>query len=443
MQLTETRSEGLQKVFKVVVPAAELQQALDAKIEEMRPRMKINGFRPGKVPASHVKKLYGPSMLQEIINGEVDAATKQALQDGALRVASQPGLQVESDMEKVFAGQADFAFNLNVELIPDFEPADPAAITMERLVAPVADAQVDEALEQIAKANRTFEEKAGAAADGDALTIDFLGKLDGEPFEGGGAEKATITLGSNQFIPGFEEALVGFKAGDEKTINVTFPEAYAAANLAGKAATFDIKVHEVRAPKDTPIDDELAKKLGMDTIEAVKSALRGRIESEHTAQSRTRAKRSLFDNLEASHDFPLPPAMVEQEFQQIWRQVEADKVAGQLDPTDAGKTDDELKAEYRAIAERRVKLGLVLAEIGRRSNIEVSNEEVSQAVMQQARQYPGQERQIFEIYQKNPQLLAQLRAPIFEEKTVDYILELAKVTNKTVDRDTLFADPED
>lgn len=443
MQLTETRSEGLQRVFKVVVPAADLERRLLDKIEEVRPRMRINGFRPGKVPASHVRKIYGASMLREIIDGEVDAATKKALQDGALRVASQPDLQVESDMEKVFAGQADLAFNLNVELIPEFEPADPATVSLERLVAPVAESQVDEALEQIAKGNRTYAEKDGAAEDGDALTIDFLGKIDGEAFEGGAAEKATITLGSKQFIPGFEEALVGFKKGDEKVIYVTFPENYAAENLKGKAATFDIKVHEVRAPEETVLDDEFAKKLGMESLDAVKTAVRGRIESEHAAQSRTRAKRALFDKLEAAHDFPLPPAMVEQEFQQIWRQIEADKAAGSLDPSDAGKSDDALRAEYRKIAERRVKLGLVLAEIGRRTNIEVTNEEVSQAVMQQARQYPGQERQVFEIYQKNPQLLAQLRAPIFEEKTVDYILELAKVTDKTVDRDTLFADPED
>lgn len=443
MQVTETRSEGLQRVFKVVVPAADLEKALTAKIEEVRPRMKINGFRPGKVPASHVRKLYGPSMLREIIDGEVDAATKKALDDGKLRVATQPDLQVESDMDKVFAGQADLAFNLNVELIPEFEPVDPATVSVERLVTPVAETQVEESLAQIAKANRTFDTKDGAAADGDALTIDFLGKLDGEAFEGGAAENATVTIGAKQFIPGFEEELIGLKAGDEKVINVTFPEAYGAANLAGKAATFDIKVHEVRAPQETALDDEFAKKLGMDTLDAVKDAVRGRIQSEHDAQSRQRAKRALFDKLEAAHDFPLPPAMVEQEFAQIWRQIEADKAAGTIDPSDASKTDDELKSEYRKIAERRVKLGLVLAEIGRKSNVEVTNEEVSQAVMQQARQYPGQERQVFEIYQKNPQLLAQLRAPIYEEKTVDYILELAKVTNKTVDRETLFADQDD
>jgi trigger factor len=440
MQVTETHAEGLSRVFKVVVPKADLQKALDAKIEEVRPRVRINGFRPGKVPASHVRKLYGLSMLREIIDGEVDSATKQALQDGKLRVASQPDLKVASDMEKVIALQEDLAFELNVELIPDFEPADPSSLTVEKLVAPVADDQVDKALADLAKSQRTFDAKDGAAADGDALTIDFVGKIEGEPFEGGAAEKATVVIGSNQFIPGFEDGMVGLKAGDTKTVAARFPDTYAVERLKGKDAAFDVTVHEVRTPGETPIDDSLAQKFGMTDLAALKDALRQRIEADHAAQSRIRAKRVLFDKLEAAHDFPLPPQMVEQEFSQIWRQVEADRAAGELEPEDAAKSEEELRAEYRRIAERRVKLGLVLAEIGRRSNIEITNDEVSQAVVQQARQYPGQERQIFEIYQKNPQLLAQVRAPLFEEKTVDYILELAKVTTKTVDRDTLFAE---
>ncbi len=438
MQLTETHSEGLTRVFHVVVPRAELQQALDAKIEEVRPKVKINGFRPGKVPASHLRKIYGLSMLREIIDGEVDSATKQALQDGKLRVASQPDLKVSSNMEKVIALQEDLAFDLNVELIPDFEPVDPATLSVEKLVAPVTDTQVDSAVEELAKSQRTFNEKDGAATDGDALTIDFLGKIDGEPFDGGAAEKATVVIGSNQFIPGFEEGMIGLKKGDTKTVDAKFPDAYQVENLKGKAATFDVIVHEVRAPAETVVDDAFAEKLGMASLQAVRDALKGRIESEHTAQSRTRAKRALFDRLEAAHDFPLPPQMVEQEFAQIWRQIEADKAAGNLEAEDAAKSEDDLKAEYRKIAERRVKLGLVLAEIGRRSNIDVTSDEVNKAVIDQVRQYPGQERQVFEIYQKNPQLLAQLRAPIFEEKTVDYILELAKVTTTTVDRETLF-----
>jgi trigger factor len=440
MQVTETRVEGLSRVFSVVVPRADLEKALDAKIEEVRPKMKINGFRPGKVPASHVRKLYGMSMLREIIDSEVDTATKQALQDGKLRVASQPDLKVSSDMEKVVALQEDLAFDLAVELIPDFEPVDPATISVEKVVAPVADDQVDKALEELAKSERTYATKDGPAADGDSLTIDFVGKIDGEAFEGGAAEKATVVIGANQFIPGFEEGMVGLKAGDTKAVTAHFPDTYAVETLKGKDAVFDVTVHEVRAPAETVVDDAFAEKFGMASLGALKDALRQRIEVEHNAQTRTKAKRALFDKLEAAHDFPLPPQMVEQEFAQIWRQIEADKAAGELEPEDAAKSEEDLMAEYRKIAERRVKLGLVLAEIGRRSNVEVTNEEVSQAVMAQARQYPGQERQVFEIYQKNPQLLAQLRAPIFEEKTVDYILLLANVTTRTVDREELFTE---
>jgi trigger factor len=440
MQVTETHAEGLSRVFRVVVPRADLQQALDAKIEEVRPKVRINGFRPGKVPASHLRKLYGASMLREIIDSEVDSATKQALQDGKLRVASQPDLKVESDMSKVVALQEDFAFSLNVELIPEFEPIDPSTLSVEKLAAPVSDEQVQTALDELAKSQRIYAEKVGPAADGDALTIDFLGKIDGEPFEGGAAEKATVTIGANQFIPGFEDGMVGLSKGDTKTVNAKFPDTYAVESLKGKDATFDVTVHEVRAPAETAIDDSLAEKFGMENLGALRDALRQRIESEHTAQSRMRAKRALFDQLEAAHDIALPPLMVEQEFGQIWRQIEADRAAGTLEPEDAAKSEDELRDEYRKIAGRRVKLGLVLAEIGRRANIDVTNDEVSQAVMTQARQYPGQERQVFEIYQKNPQLLAQLRAPIFEEKTVDYVLELAKVTTKTVDRETLFTE---
>lgn len=441
MQLTQTQADGLTRVFRIVVPKTDLQRALDAKIEEVRPKMRINGFRPGKVPAAHVRKLYGASMLREIIDSEVDTATKQAVEDGKLRMASQPDLKVESDMDKVFALEEDLAFLLNIELIPDFEPADPSALTVEKLVAPVADEQVAEALDQLVKSQRTFEEKDGPAAEGDAVIIDFLGKIDGEPFEGGAAEKASVVIGAKQFIPGFEEGLAGLSKGDTKTISARFPDAYAAEHLRGKDATFDVTVHEVRAPKELVADDAFAERLGMENLQAVKDALKSRIESEHASQSRLRAKRSLFDQLDAAHVFPLPPQMVEQEFAAIWRQIEADRAAGTLEPEDAAKSEDELRAEYRKISERRVRLGLVLAEIGRRASIEVTNDEVSQAIMQQARQYPGQERQVFEIYQKNPQLVAQIRAPLFEEKTVDYILELAKVTTTTVDRETLFAEP--
>ncbi|MBN8608356.1 MAG: trigger factor [Caulobacterales bacterium] len=440
MQLTERRSEGLLRVYDVVVPAAELQQKLNAKIAEVQPRVRINGFRPGKVPTSHIRKMYGPSMMQDIINETVQSSTRESLQN--LRAASEPSLDLKSDINQVVAGTADLQFELSLEIMPEFEPVDLKTISITRPISAVTDAQVQEQLEELAKAQRGFEDKDGAAAEGDAVIIDFVGRIDGEAFEGGSAEDAQVVIGSNQFIPGFEEQLVGAKAGEERTLKVSFPDNYGAAHLAGKAAEFETKVKTVRQPKDGAPDDAWAAQLGFESLNAIKDALKQRIETEHTQQSRAKAKRVLFDKLDAGHSFELPPRMVEAEFNQIWRQVEADKTAGRADPSDADKSDDELKAEYRAIAERRVRLGLLLAEIGRRHKIEVSDQEVAQAISIQARNFPGQEQQIFQAYQRNPQLVAQVRAPLYEEKVVDYVLELVDVKNETVSRDELFAEDE-
>lgn len=442
MQLTERRSEGLLRVYDVLVPAAELQQKLTAKIEEVRPRIRINGFRPGKVPASHIRKVYGPSMMQDIINETVQKTTRESLEKVNARPASEPSLDLKSDLNQVVAGQADLQFELTLEIIPEFEPADLKTINIVRPVAPVSDEQVAEALADLAKAHRGFEDKDGAAAEGDAVVVDFVGRIDGEAFEGGTAEGAQVVIGSKQFIPGFEEQLVGAKAGEERTLSVTFPENYPVERLKGKAAQFETKVKAVRGPKSGEPDDAWASELGFDSLGSLKDALRQRIENEHAGQSRAKAKRALFDKLDVAHSFELPPRMVEAEFNQIWRQIEADKAAGRLDPSDEGKSEDDLKAEYKAIAERRVRLGLVLAEIGRRHKIEVSDQEVAQAISAQARNFPGQERQIFEAYQRNPALVAQVRAPLYEEKVVDYVLELVTISNETVSRDALFAEDE-
>jgi trigger factor len=442
MQLTERRSEGLLRVYDVVVPAAELQQQLAAKIAEVQPRVRIKGFRPGKVPASHIRKVYGPSMMQDIINETVQRSTKESLEKVNARPASEPTLDVKSDLTQVVAGQSDLNFEVSLEIMPDFEPADLKGIAITRPISPVTDAQVEEELVEIAKQQRGFEDKDGAAGDGDAVIVDFVGRIDGEAFSGGAADDAQVVIGSNQFIPGFEEQLKGAKAGDERILNVTFPEDYAEKTLAGKAAAFETKVKAVRAPKQGAPDDAWAQELGMENLNAVKEALRQRIQTQHMTQSRAKAKRALFDKLDALHDFELPPRMVDAEFNQIWRQIEADKQAGRLDPSDAGKSDEDLKSEYRAIAERRVRLGLLLAEIGRRHKVEVTDQEVAQAISNQARNFPGQERQIFEMYQRNPQMVAGIRAPLYEEKVVDYLLELVSVTNEEVSRDVLFADDE-
>lgn len=442
MQVTETVSEGLRRAYEVVVPAADLQRQLDVKLEEIRPKVQLKGFRPGKVPVSHIRKLYGPSLIREIIDTEVQSATQKALGDGKLRPATTPAFTMNSDLGQVMGGQADLAFKFEVEIIPDFTPADVSTLTVEKLTALVSEEDVTTRLQALADNNKSYAAKDGPAADGDSVTIDFVGKIDGEAFEGGSAEGATVVLGAKRFIPGFEEQLIGAAKGDERQLNVTFPEDYPAATLAGKAATFDVTVHDVQAPAPVTLDDAFAGTLGFETLDAVKDIIRRQIEQEYAQQARAKVKRTLFDQLEAAHDFPLPTGMVESEFEQIWKQVEADRQSGNLDEDDKAKSEDELRTDYRKIAERRVKLGLLLAEIGRTAQIEVTDQEVAQAVSVQARQFPGQERQIFEFYQKNPQALAQVRAPIYEEKTVDYILELAKVTTKEVDRETLFADAE-
>lgn len=440
MQLTESRSEGLLRVYDVVVPAAELQQKLNAKIAEVQPRVRINGFRPGKVPASHIRKVYGPGMMQDIINETVQKSTKEGLAN--VRAASEPSLDLKSDMQKVMAGGEDLKFELSLEIMPEFEPVDMKTIKVTRPTAPVTEEQVKEALDELAKAQRGFEEKAGAAKDGDQLVVDFVGRMDGEAFEGGSANDAEVIIGANRFIPGFEEQLVGAKAGDERTLKVTFPDDYPVASLKGKAAEFETKVKTVRGPKEGEPDDAWATQLGFESLNAVKDALKQRIEADHAQQSRAKAKRQLFDQLDESHDFELPPRMVDAEFNQIWRQIEQDRAQGRTDPSDEGKSEEDLQKEYRDIAERRVRLGLLLAEIGRRHKLEVSDEEVGRAIAQQARNFPGQEQQVFEAYRRNPQLVAQVRAPLYEEKVVDYMMELINVTNQTVSRDELFADDE-
>ncbi|MEL6257710.1 MAG: trigger factor, partial [Pseudomonadota bacterium] len=329
---------------------------------------------------------------------------------------------------------------MHVDVMPDFEPADVAEIKIERPTTPVSDAQIDEALSKLAEQNTAYEArgKTAKAREKDAVVIDFVGKVDGEAFEGGSAEGATLVLGSGQFIPGFEDQLVGVKAGEEKAVEVTFPEDYQADHLAGKAAIFDVKVSEVREPKTPDLDDAFAEGLGVASLEELKDILRRQIEGEHAQMSRAKAKRALLDVLDEKHNFDLPPGMVDQEFDQIWSQIEKAKDADQLDDEDKGKSDDELKADYRKIAERRVRLGLVLAEIGTRAEVKISQQDLQQGIIAEARKYPGQEKEIFEFISKNEQAQAQIRAPLYEDKVVDHLLETVSVDDVEVDRETLF-----
>jgi trigger factor len=437
MNVTETKSEGLTREFRVSIPKGELAAKFAEKINELQPKVNLKGFRPGKVPTAHIKKMYGKSIMSDIVNDLVQETSDKALADKALRAASRPSIKLESDQEKLINGEADLDYAMNLEIMPEFEPADVTAISVERMVTEPTEDEINDALKRIADNNKAYEAKDGKAETGDAVLIDFSGFLGGEKFDGGTAEGQTLVIGSGRFIPGFEEQLIGAAAGDDRKINVTFPEAYQAANLAGKAVVFEVKVHEVKAPKDAEINDEFAKTLGLDSLDALKDAVKKDLSGELEFATRQQVKRVLLDALDERHSFGLPPMMVEAEFNQIWGQFEAEKKAGRLSEEDKAKTEDELKAEYRKIAERRVRLGLVLAEVGRRADVQITNEEVVRALRQEASRYPGQEKQVIEFYTKNQGAMAQLRAPIYEEKVVDYILSKAQVTDKTVSREEL------
>ncbi len=441
MQIVEKSGEGLSKVYGVTVTAADLSQKLEAKIAEIRPQMNIKGFRPGKVPALHVKKMYGKSLMGEIIDQAVTEGRDQALNDNNLRAAASPNVELSSDIEKVLAGESDLAFDLSVEVMPEFTPVELESITVSRPVHEPTEAEIDEQVAEIANQNVSYETKTGKAvkaAEGDMVVTDFVGRIDGEIFEGGSMDAAEIVIGQGRFIPGFEDQLKGAKVGATITIGVTFPDDYGAEHLRGKAAEFETQVKEIKAPKDATLDDAFAKQLGLDDFAALKAAVKTQLEQQYAQASRFKAKRALLDVLDQQHDFPLPPRMVESEFNAIWQQVEAEKERGELSEEDKAKSDEELRAEYKKIAERRVRLGLVLAEIGRHSDISVTQQELDNALVQEARRYGAQAQQVFEMYRQREDLQAQLRAPIYEEKVVDLILSKAKVTDEPVSKDKLF-----
>jgi len=440
LQVVEKSGEGLSRVLGVTVPAADLNSRLDKKIAEVTPTLRLKGFRPGKVPAGHVRRMFGKDLMREILQDALTESSQQALTDAKLRAASQPDLKMTSDPERVVAGQEDLAYDIEVEVMPEFQPVDVTSLELVRPVHEPTDAEVDAELQSLAEQSRSYAPKDGPAADGDQLTVDFVGRIDGTPFEGGSAEDAQITLGSGRFIPGFEEQLVGAAAGETRTLNVTFPETYNVETLKGRAAEFEVTVKAVSAPGEATVDDGLAERLGLGALDALRDAVRRNLADQYAGASRFKLKRALLDELDRRHDFPLPPRMVDAEFEVIWNQVHADLHAGRLSPEDQGKSHDELRAEYRRIAERRVRLGLVLAEIGRADNVSVSDAELNQAIMNEARNYPGQERQVFDFYRRNPQAAAQLRAPVYEEKVVELIFTRAKITDRPVSKEELTAE---
>ncbi|MGZ5881881.1 MAG: trigger factor [Xanthobacteraceae bacterium] len=448
MEITETLSDGLKREFQIQVPAADLEARLTERLGELKDKVQLRGFRPGKVPMAHLRKLYGKAVMAETIEALIRELNAKVVTDHGLKLAMEPKVTIpneETEVAKVIGGQSDLAYTLAVEVLPKIELADFKGIKLERPVAEVTDAQVGEALERIAEQNRPFAAKVegGKVEKGDRVVIDFTGTLEGAPFEGGTGGDVGVNVGSGTFIPGFEDQLIGMAAGETRQVKVTFPSNYMNAQLAGKDAEFNVTAKTVEAPGTVSVDDAFAKQLGLDSLDKLKEAVKGRLQQEHAGLSRQRVKRQLLDKLDEMHKFALPPTLAEEEFKNVWNAVESDLKAQGRSFADEGTTEEKAREEYRGIAERRVRLGLVLAEIGERNKIAVTDEEITRAIVERARQVPGREQEVWEFYQKNPGALASIRAPIFEEKVVDFLLELATVSEKQVSREELLKDDED
>lgn len=448
MQVTENLNEGLKRELKVVLGQDELTGKLDARLDEVKSQVRINGFRPGKVPINHIKKLYGRSIMAEVVQQAVNESSQQALDERSERPAYQPEVAFADDeahMEAVMDGSGDLTFTMSFEVVPQFEVLDFSELELERKVAKVEDEHIQESLDSLASQYRDFEPRPEGekAQTGDRVTIDFVGKIDGEVFEGGSQENAPLELGSNSFIPGFEEQLVGAKTGDQVQVEVSFPAEYGVEELAGKPAVFDVTVKEVAAAVESTIDDAFATRLGFEDLSKLREAVTEQIGKEFDMISHAQLKRQLLDKLDETYKFDLPQRLVDQEFENVWQQVTQELQNAGKTFEDEDTTEEEARAEYTAIAERRVRLGLLLGEVGEKAQVNVSDEEVNRALMERLRQYPGQEKQVYDYYQQHPEALLELRGPIFEQKVVDHITENAKVTEKQVSKEELFRDPED
>ncbi len=447
MQVTETLSEGLKRELSITVPAADLVSRLDKRLAEMKDTVRINGFRPGKVPTAHLKRLVGTQEMARIVDEMIGESIREVVDGRGERPALNPdvALAESCNAEQVVAGEADLVFTASYELLPTFEIADWSAIEVERPVVPVSDAEIQERVDQIAEGNRPYvdKKKTAKAEKGDKLKIDFVGTIEGVPFDGGSAEGIDLVLGSNQFIHGFEDQLTGTKVGQELVVKVAFPDDYGAAHLAGKPAEFATKVTAIQAPGELVVDDEWAKKLGIDSLDKLKEIVKEQIAAQYAGATRAKVKRALLDKLDEQYTFELPEKLVDGEFESIWNQAQAELQQQGKTLADEGTTEEEAKADYRKIAVRRVRLGLVLSEVGEKREVKVTDEEVQRSLIERVRQFPGQEKQVFDYYRSNPMAMASLRAPIFEEKVVDLILAEVKVTDKEVTRDELLSDAEE
>jgi trigger factor len=445
MQVTETLVEGLKHEFQISVPASDLDAKADARLVDLKDKVRLNGFRPGKVPVSHLKKVYGRSVMAETVEQTIRDTNTKIFTERGFRLATEPKVTMpteEKAVEDILTGKSDLNYTVSIEVVPSIQLADFKGFSVEKPVADVVDADVDAAIKRIADANRGYAAKGeGAKAqNGDRVTVSFKGSIDGTPFDGGTGENIQVVVGSNTFIPGFEEQLLDMAAGETRNLKVSFPKNYTNLELAGKPAEFETTATLVEAPQDTEINDEFAKTLGLESLDKLKEAARERLAAEYAGATRQRVKRMLLDRLDEAHRFEAPPSLVDEEFNLMWNSIRAEMESGGKTFADEDTTEEAAKEEYRKIADRRVRLGLVLSEIGEKNKITVTEDEVSRAVIERARSMPGREKEVWEYYQKNANALAQLRAPIYEDKVVDFILELANVTEKKVTREELYKD---
>src|SRR5215470_15569123 len=448
MQVTETLNEGLKHEFKVNVPASDLDAKADAKLVDLKDKVRLNGFRPGKVPVAHLKKIYGRSVMAETIDQTIRDTNTQIFTERGFRLAAEPKVTMPTEakeVEELLAGKSDLTYTVAIEVVPQIKLADFKGFSLEKPVAEITDTEINDAIQRIADANRSYAAKGeGARAEsGDRVTINFKGTINGEAFEGGTGEGIQVVIGAGQFIPGFEEQLVGIGAGETRTLKVSFPKNYMSEKLAGQPAEFETTATAIEAPQKTEINDEFAKTLGLESLEKLRQAARDRLAAEFATATRQRVKRTLLDRLDEAHKFEAPPSLIEEEFNLMWNSVKAEMDSSGKTFADEDTTEEKAKEEYHGIADRRVRLGLVLSEIGEKNKISVTDDEVSRAVIERARSMPGREKEVWDFYRNNANALAQLRAPIYEDKVVDFILELANVTEKKVSREELFKDEDE
>ncbi len=450
MQVKEHTAEGLKRELEIIVGADELGKEFDARLEDLKGRIHLKGFRPGKVPIAHLKRVYGRQVMAEVLQKTLLETSRKAISDRGERPAAEPDLKLSEDkdeIDRLLKGEADLSYKLSFEILPKIELGDFSKLKLEKMVAEVTDDEIEEMLAELRDRATTYEARPDRKAEkGDRVTVDFIGRIAGEEVEDAKAEDLPIILGEGAYIPGFEEGLEGVKAGETVEIKTKFPDDYPVKDAAGKDVVFEIKVKEVAVPKRPSLDDEFAKTLGLESLEALRKAVAGQLRREHEAIARSRLKRQILDKLNESYDFPLPPSLVEKEFEALWKELTTRmEHSGKSFEEEEGKDEESLRKEYRALAERRVRLGLLIAEIAEANDIEVSNEELGEAVAEEVRRYPGLEKEYYEAIRNSPALIAQIRAPVLEEKVIDFLIELAEVEEKPVSKDELydFSDEDD